>query len=90
MMSDRRSTLDFGALADFAPRSRNPAPEQEQVQVAVDRHSAFPSRERAEESQINVRAPADVLDRFKAMAKKDRYTYGAFLEILMDRFEAGQ
>ncbi|WP_157084638.1 hypothetical protein [Sphingomonas pituitosa] len=89
-MSDRRSTLDFGALSDFAPKPRQPAPEHEQAQVAVDRHSGFPSRERADESQINIRAPADVLDRFKAMAKKDRYTYGAFLEILMDRFEAGK
>lgn len=90
-MTGGRKPLDFGSLDDFD----NPKPSRIETEVfapvdekkAVDRVSAFPSRERSDDAQINIRAPSDVLHRFRAMAKKERYTLGAFLEILMDSYD---
>jgi hypothetical protein len=70
------------------PRRLSEASVDQQRRV-VDRASAFPSREADAEGQLNIRAPNDMLTRFKAAAKKERYTYGAFLEILLDRYEKG-
>ena len=47
----------------------------------------WPSREPKEE-QINIRGPADIINRFKQMAKNDRRAYYDMLQILMDEFEA--
>lgn len=47
----------------------------------------WPSREPKEE-QINIRGPADIINRFKKMAKNDRRAYYDMLQILMDEFEA--
>jgi len=87
-MTDRKS-LDFGELDDFEPRPKaqptNPRVPMEMK--AVDRVAGFPSREALQEGQLNIKAPIDVLDRFKAMAKAERYKYGDFLEILMNSYE---
>lgn len=91
MTDSARRALDFGSLDDFQPSRPIARPEasvDEQRRV-VDRASAFPSREADAEGQLNIRAPNDMLTRFKAAAKKERYTYGAFLEILLDRYEKG-
>lgn len=87
-MADRKS-LDFGELDDFEPRPKA-KPANSRVPLAmkeVDRVAEFPSREALREGQLNIKAPTDVLERFKAMAKADRYKYGDFLEILMDSYE---
>ena len=47
----------------------------------------WPSRE-SKEKQINIRGPADIINRFKQMAKNDRRAYYDMLQILMDEFEA--
>jgi hypothetical protein len=89
MTESARKALDFGGLDDFQPSRPIERPEvavDEQRRV-VDRASAFPSREAEAEGQLNIRAPNDMLTRFKAAAKKDRYTYGAFLEILLNSYE---
>lgn len=89
MTDSARKALDFGGLDDFQPSRPAERPEaaaDEQRRV-VDRASAFPSREAEAEGQLNIRAPNDMLTRFKAAAKKDRYTYGAFLEILLNSYE---
>ncbi|WP_066819095.1 hypothetical protein [Frigidibacter mobilis] len=90
-MTSSRKPLDFGSLDDFdTPKSGGIekevfAPIAEKK--AVDRVSAFPSRERLDDSQLNIKAPEEVARRFRAMAKAERYTHGAFLEILMDAYD---
>ena len=88
-MSGERKALNFGRLDDFPTK-----PKGDDVRVdpgvrdAVDSVSEFPSREKSVEAQLNIRAPEDVIARFKAMSKRERYTYGAFLEILMEAYSA--
>jgi len=92
-MSSERKPIDFGGLGDLDEFQPKPAkPERARAtpaatKKAVDQITAFPSRESGDEGQMNVRAPEAVLARFRAMAKADRYTLGAFLEILMDAYE---
>lgn len=80
-----RTRLDFN-LDDFEE------PSSKKVNVtdkqAIDRESAFPSREAEIEGQLNIRASRDTIKRFRSMAKKERYTLGAFLEILMNAYES--
>ena len=45
------------------------------------------SREPVMDGQISIKAGLDVLERFKNMCADDRRTYGAMLEILMNKFE---
>jgi hypothetical protein len=85
-MAGERKTLDFEGLDDFAPRSPVATPPQAE-RKAVDQVAAFPSRERPDEAQMNIKAPAAILERFRRMAKKERYKHGEFLEILMDAYE---
>lgn len=87
-MTDRKS-LDFGDLDDFKPRSKAETsnPRVPIAMKAVDRVAGFPSREAPYEGQLNIKAPTEVLERFKAMAKAERYKYGDFLEILMNAYE---
>ena len=87
-MTDRKS-LNFGDLDDFKPRPKAETtnPRMPIAMKAVDRVAGFPSREALDEGQLNIKAPRDVLDRFKAMAKAERYKYGDFLEILMNSYE---
>ncbi|NLS27465.1 hypothetical protein S2M10_24610 [Sphingomonas sp. S2M10] len=89
MTDSARKALDFGGLDDFQPTrpAERPQATAEEQRRVVDRASTFPSREPEAEGQLNIRAPNDMLTRFKAAAKKDRYTYGAFLEILLNSYE---
>lgn len=88
-MSSDRQALDipsFDDLDDFAPRGApaRPAPVERK---AVDAVSQFPSREAPADSQLNLKGPRPVLDRFKAMCKADRRAYYDMLERLMDHYE---
>lgn len=47
----------------------------------------WPSREPVMDGQISIKAPLDVLDRFKKICKDDRRTYADMLGILMDGYE---
>ena len=47
----------------------------------------WPSREPVIDGQISIKAPLDVLDRFKKICKDDRRTYADMLGILMDGYE---
>jgi hypothetical protein len=84
-MSERRS-LDFDELDDFAPRPKAAMPLAAERKV-VNQVAAFPSRERLDEAQMNIKAAATTLYRFRQMAKRERYKHGDFLEILMDAYE---
>jgi len=80
-------------LAQFAPVER-PAP---QIRPDVATHQApapgsWPSRESNEfvpQSQVSIKGPAHIIDRFKAMCESGRlrYKYFDMLELLMDRYE---
>ena len=79
--------LDFDRLKQFEAR---PAAKVEPESV-VDRAGApttrWPSRGPIMDGQISIKAPLEVLDRFKRICKDDRRTYADMLGILMDRFE---
>ena len=47
----------------------------------------WPSREPVRDGQVSIKAPLDVIERFRAMCRDDRRTYADMLGILMDRFE---
>jgi|GEM_PF-4738220 len=73
-------------------------PKPEKAKVAeparkkIEARSQFPSREPDQEQhvQLNIRLEGHVSDRFRAAAKADRYSYGAFLKILLDHYENSQ
>jgi hypothetical protein len=88
-MTGERKSLEFDALDDFQPRPASAAPRR-QDRKAVDRAAAFPSRETPDDAQLNIKAPAATLERFRAMARAERYKHGAFLEILMDAYDRGR
>jgi hypothetical protein len=85
-MVTERKALDLGSLEEFQPRDQSSVPKRVD-QKAVDQVSAFPSREAPPDDQINIKAPSATLDRFKRMAKAERYKYGEFLDRLMDAYE---
>jgi hypothetical protein len=86
MMTGQRRSLDFAELDEFTPRQKPAAPAAVE-RKAIDQAAAFPSRERADDSQMNIKAPVATLTRFRKLAKSERYTLGEFLEILMDAYE---
>ncbi|GAA5109665.1 MULTISPECIES: hypothetical protein [Bartonella] len=85
-MSTERKPLNFSELEDFKPRqaksSSNIVERKE-----LDRAITFPSREQSDEAQINIKTSIAIINRFKSMAKRERYRHGDFLEILMNAYE---
>jgi hypothetical protein len=79
--------LDTERLKQFESRpsiqSADPSP-VERVGSLAER---WPSREPIRDGQISIKAPLDVIDRFKHLCKDDRRTYADMLSILMDRYE---
>lgn len=88
-MTGERQPLPLGSLDDFTPktRERTAADATNVVRDVIDQVSEFPSRERSDEGQLNIRTSKENVLRFKAMAKAERYTQGAFLQILMDAYQ---
>ncbi len=85
-MTGERKGLSFDNLDDFQPRPK-PAAAPAATKKAVDKTAAFPSREQPDDAQINIKATTATLDRFRALAKAERYRHGEFLDILMDAYE---
>lgn len=79
--------LDLDRLKQFetrpAVRDTDPAPGG--AGAPAER---WPSREPVRDGQISIKAPLDVLERFKRICKEDRRTYADMLGILMDRYES--
>lgn len=89
-MTNERKDLSIPVmddLDDFEPKPVKMAANTTEVKKAVDKASSFPSREVAAETQLNIKGPADIIERFKALCKDDRRSYYDMLEILMDSFE---
>lgn len=81
--------LDIDRLKQFeSHRSVAPITEAaplERPGVSVER---WPSREPVRDGQISIKAPLDIIDRFKRICKDDRRTYADMLGILMDLYES--
>jgi len=79
--------LDFDRLKQFETQPTARAEREPVVDRAGDVATRWPSREPVKDGQISIKAPLDVLDRFKRICKDDRRTYADMLGILMDRYE---
>ena len=80
--------LDINRLKQFESRSvpqHIAPPPADQTEVRAER---WPSREPIRDDQISIKAPLDVIERFKRMCKDDRRTYADMLTILMDGTES--
>jgi hypothetical protein len=80
--------LDIKRLKQFesraVPQPLAP-PLADQPELRTER---WPSREPVRDGQISIKAPLDVIERFKRMCKDDRRTYADMLRILMDGAES--
>lgn len=79
--------LDIGRLKQFEASSTPKVDVEPIIDRAGDTAARWPSREPIRDGQISIKAPLDVLDRFKRICKDDRRTYADMLGILMDRYE---
>ena len=77
-------SLDLDRLKQFEATApvREPAPAPSAP--PADR---WPSREPVRDGQISIKAPLDVIERFRKLCKDDRRTYADMLAILMTEYE---
>ncbi|UMA67218.1 hypothetical protein LVO79_20640 (plasmid) [Roseivivax marinus] len=85
-------SLDLSRLQQFEraggePRSEAPQEPKSERPVAEVPTERWPSREPVRDGQISIKAPLDVLARFRKLCKDDRRTYADMLSILMDAYE---
>ena len=78
-------SLDLDRLKQFeaAPPARDQAP----TPAVVAPPDRWPSREPIRDGQISIKAPLDVIERFRKLCKDDRRTYADMLAILMTEYE---
>lgn len=86
-MNTERKSLNLGELEEFSPRTKAPVSLKVSLK-AVDDIAAFPSRERLDDAQINIKAPNAIISHFRQLARKERYRHGEFLEVLMSAYES--
>ncbi len=78
-------SLDLNRLKQFEPASSDV---EERTTVANPTSpERWPSREPIRDGQISIKAPLDVIERFRGICKDDRRTYADMLTILMDAYE---
>lgn len=88
-------SLDLARLRQFepAPSPREPSSPVHGDETPLSETSAalsperWPSREPVRDGQISIKAPLDVIERFRRLCHDDRRTYADMLAILMDSFE---
>lgn len=80
-------SLDLNRLKSFESKPREAASTVEPPRALVEEPKRWPSREPITEGQISIKAPTDVIARFRAICKDDRRTYADMLHILMDCYE---
>lgn len=78
--------LDFDRLKQFEAQPAAKVQSEPVVDRVGGTATRWPSREPVD-GQISIKAPLDVLERFKRICKDDRRTYADMLGILMDRYE---
>lgn len=85
-------SLDLSRLRQFERAGGERVNEIPQIQEADSPASEalperWPSREPVRDGQISIKAPLDVIARFRKLCKDDRRTYADMLSILMDAYE---
>jgi hypothetical protein len=89
-------SLDLARLRQFEPGSvpvepALPAPPSERVgqgaSATLPPPERWPSREPVRDGQISIKAPLDVIERFRSLCHDDRRTYADMLGILMNHFD---
>ncbi|PTE19449.1 hypothetical protein C5F48_22875 [Cereibacter changlensis JA139] len=80
-------SLDLNRLKSFESKPREAAAPAELPRALAEEPKRWPSREPVTEGQISIKAPTDVIARFRAICKDDRRTYADMLHILMDCYE---
>ena len=80
--------LDTNRLKQFEKLPVSPAVDASPANTSTDITPRWPSREPVRDGQISIKAPLDILDRFKKICKDDRRTYADMLGILMDCYES--
>lgn len=85
-------SLDISRLQQFeraggAPRNETPQDQRADSPVSEAAPERWPSREPVRDGQISIKAPIDVISRFRKLCKDDRRTYADMLSILMDAYE---
>ena len=74
-------SLDLDRLKQFEPQG------EEAPRPLPAKPERWPSREPVRDGQISIKAPTDVIARFRRLCKDDRRTYADMLEILMNAYE---
>jgi hypothetical protein len=77
-------SLDLDRLKQFEAPQEKANREPAFAQTPPER---WPSREPVRDGQISIKAPLDVIERFRRLCKDDRRTYADMLSILMDAYK---
>jgi hypothetical protein len=88
-------SLDLARLRQFEPSSNPREPSSAAPEVERSSSEApvplpperWLSREPVRDGQISIKAPLDVIERFRRLCSDDRRTYADMLAILMDSHE---
>ena len=80
-------SLDLNRLKRFEVKTEGKTPSFTPPHPPEEETKRWPSRAPVTDGQISIKAPLDVITRFKAICKDDRRTYADMLHILMDRYE---
>lgn len=77
-------SLDLARLKQFeTPQEGRALPDV----VPSANSERWPSREPVRDGQVSIKAPLEVIERFRRLCKEDRRTYADMLSILMDDYE---
>ncbi len=87
----QRKPLDLGRLGadQFKPRPSPKATEQKARAEKVPPTPSFPSRE-AGDSQMNIKGPEALLNRFREIAKRDGLRASGLLQRALDAYEGAR
>ena len=77
-------SLDLDRLKQFDSPQQKADREPAHARIPPER---WPSREPIRDGQISIKAPLDVIERFRKLCQDDRRTYADMLSILMDAYE---
>lgn len=90
-------SLDLERLRQFEPAATHREPASAAPSLADEARSPnaaasysserWPSREPVRDGQISIKAPLDVIERFRHLCRDDRRTYADMLAILMGAYE---
>ena len=87
----QRKPLDLGRLGadNFQPKPTPSAPKERDKAQRVVSAPHFPSRE-AGDSQMNIKGPEELLDRFRQIVKRDGLRASGLLQRALDAYEREQ